>query len=273
MVLAALAPRTRLKLGTGVTLQPGWHPLNLAYDGAILDQLSGGRFFLGIAAANARDWRRFGFERETVGQRFDELLQAVKALWSGAEGFEGEIIKVAQPIRPLPIQPGGPPILVGGLSPRAARRAAAYGDGYYAATQYRLPAVAEQIGRYKSALAELGKPSERPVVAINRLCAVAPSDEQAREETRQYVCSVLNRYARGGALGEDPDSRDLLERVLGEVAMVGSPETVLRQMQPYVEAGVTRFELRVAPGDMPAAMVERTIRLLGEEIIPALETA
>src|SRR5690348_14951046 len=66
MILAALAARTTLRLGTGVTLQPGWQLLNLAYDGAILDQLSGGRFFLGIAVANQRDWARFGFERATV---------------------------------------------------------------------------------------------------------------------------------------------------------------------------------------------------------------
>lgn len=271
MVLAALTPRTRLRLGTGVTLQPGWHVLNLAYDGAILDQLSGGRFFLGIAVANARDWARFGFERATVGQRFDELLQALKALWSGAKGFDGQMIRTDQPILPLPLQPGGPPILVGGMSPRAARRAAAYGDGYYAATQYRLVAVTEQIARYRAALAELGKGQERPVIAINRLCCLAETDGQAIEEGRQYVTRVLRAYASSGALKEDPDNPRLLERVLGEVALVGSPETVYRQMQPYVEAGVTRFELRVAPGDMPSDLVARTIRLAGQHIIPRFQ--
>ena len=271
MILAALAPRTKLRLGTGVTLQPGWHLLNLAYDGAILDQLSGGRFFLGIAVANQRDWARFGFERSTVGQRFDELLQALKALWSGAKGFDGQFVRTDQPILPLPLQPGGPPILVGGMSPRAAHRAAAYGDGWYAATQYRLGAVVEQIGRYKAALAERGKPAERPVVAINRLCCLADSDQQALDEGRQYVTRVLRAYASSGALKEDPDDPRLLDKVLGEVALAGSPETVARLMQPYVDAGVTRFELRVAPGDMPPELVARTIRLAGERLIPRFQ--
>jgi alkanesulfonate monooxygenase SsuD/methylene tetrahydromethanopterin reductase-like flavin-dependent oxidoreductase (luciferase family) len=268
MVLAALAPRTKLNLGTGVTLQPGWQLLNLAYDGAILDQLSGGRFFLGIAVANQRDWSRFGFERATVGQRFDELLQALKALWSGATSFEGQFVRTDQPILPLPLQPGGPPILVGGMSPRAARRAAAYGDGYYAATQYRLPAVVEQIGRYKAALTEAGKPAERPTIAINRLCCLAESDEQAIEQGRTYVSRVLRAYASSGALKENPDDPQLLERVLGEVALVGSPDTVRQQMQAYVNAGVSRFELRVAPGDMPLDLIARTIRLAGQKVIP-----
>jgi alkanesulfonate monooxygenase SsuD/methylene tetrahydromethanopterin reductase-like flavin-dependent oxidoreductase (luciferase family) len=268
LVLAALAPRTTLKLGTGVTLQPGWHPLNLAYDGAILDQLSGGRFVLGIAVANAGDWARFGLEKATVGQRFDELLQALKALWRGESGFQGELIQVDQSIHPLPLQPGGPPILVGGLSPRAARRAAAYADGYYAATQYRLPAVAEQIKRYRTALQDLGKPADRPTVAINRLCCVAETREAAMDESRPYVTSVLRRYARGGALKEEPDDPRLLERTMDDVCLVGTPASVRQQMEAYATAGVTRFELRVAPGDMPAAMVARTVRLVGEEIVP-----
>ncbi|HLG70771.1 MAG TPA: LLM class flavin-dependent oxidoreductase [Chloroflexota bacterium] len=272
LVLAALAPRTSLRLGTGVTLQPAWHPLNLAYDGAILDQLSGGRFFMGISVANPGDWDRFGMPRETIGRRFDELLQAMKALWSGADGYEGELVKVKQAIHPLPIQPGGPPILVGGLSPRAARRAAAYADGYYAATQYRLGAVGDQVGRYKTALREAGKSADRPEVAINRLCCVAETDEQAVNEGRPYVTKVLRAYASRGALaGETADHLQLLERTMGDVCLVGSPDTVRRQMEAYAQAGVTRFELRVAPGDMPAEMVARTIRLVGEHVIPSIQ--
>lgn len=272
LVLAALAPRTSLRLGTGVTLQPAWHPLNLAYDGAILDQLSGGRFFMGIAVANPHDWMRFGMDRVTIGQRFDELLQAVKALWSGADGYEGEIIKVKQSVHPLPLQPGGPPIYVGGLRQRSARRAAAYADGYYAATQYFLQAVAEQVRRYRAALAEVGKPNDRPSVAINRLCFLADTDEQAIELGRPYVGAVLRRYASVGALGElKPDDPQLLEKANGQVCMIGRPERVQAMVQEYVDAGVTRFELRVAPGDMPAELVAQTIKLMGERVIPSLQ--
>ena len=45
LVLSALARSTRLRLGTGVTLLPVWHPLRLAYDAAMLDQISAGRSF------------------------------------------------------------------------------------------------------------------------------------------------------------------------------------------------------------------------------------
>jgi alkanesulfonate monooxygenase SsuD/methylene tetrahydromethanopterin reductase-like flavin-dependent oxidoreductase (luciferase family) len=276
LVLASLAPRTALKLGTGVTLQPGWQPLNLAYDGAVLDQLSNGRFFMGIAVANAPDWQRFGLDRATVGQRFDELLQAVKALWRGEEGFHGDIIRVNQAVRPLPIQPGGPPILVGGMSPRAARRAAAYADGWYAATQYARDAAAEQVRRYRDALAALGKPMEGRTIAINRLTFLDETREAALGAGRPYVTRVLRSYAGRGALrvGGDalsPDNPRLLERALDQVCLVGTPESVSDQIQRYAELGFTRFELRVAPGDMPAELVAQTITLVGEQVIPKFQ--
>ncbi|HLY65579.1 MAG TPA: LLM class flavin-dependent oxidoreductase [Chloroflexota bacterium] len=274
MLLAALAPRTGLRLGTGVTLQPAWQPLNLAYDGAVLDQLSRGRFFMGIAVANAPDWQRFDMDKATVGQRFDELLQAVKALWRGEEGFQGQLIQVKQGIQPLPVQLGGPPILVGGQTPRAARRAAAYGDGYYAATQYRRSAAAEQVKRYRQALSDLGKPSDRPTVAINRLMFLADSTERALAEGGPYVSKVLRGYAargafsRGGGAALDANDPQLLENALDEVCLVGSPETVCEQIEQYAAIGVTRFELRVAPGDMPSELVAQTITLAGEQVIP-----
>lgn len=272
LVLAALVPRTKLRLGTGVTLQPAWQPLNLAYDGAILDQISGGRFFLGISVANPPDWERFGLERASIGQRFDELLQATKALWRGERGWRGQLIQVDQSIAPLPLQPGGPPILVGGLSPRAARRAAAFADGWYAATQYAFPKVVDQVRRYREALAALGKPAERAEVAINRLCFVAESHDQALEQGRPYVTKVLRAYASRGALGaHSADDPQLLEHALDDVCLVGTPDEALCAVQRYVEAGVTRFELRVAPGDVPLDLVERTVRLVGERVIPRLK--
>src|SRR5437867_1225255 len=48
LVLAALAPITRMRLGSAVTLLPAWHPLKLAYETAVLDQLCGGRLILGV---------------------------------------------------------------------------------------------------------------------------------------------------------------------------------------------------------------------------------
>jgi alkanesulfonate monooxygenase SsuD/methylene tetrahydromethanopterin reductase-like flavin-dependent oxidoreductase (luciferase family) len=53
-----------------------------------------------------------------------------------------------------------------------------------------------------------------------------------------------------------------------EVCLIGAPDTVLRQLERYAAAGVTDVQFRVAPGDLPTALIARTIRLLGAEVLP-----
>src|SRR4051794_7731622 len=275
LVLAALAPRTRLGLGTGVTLLPMWPPLRLAYDAAILDQLSGGRLALGLGLGSPPTWARFGVPRERLADRVDETLELLRALWSGAAGYRGELLAVEGGIMPLPVQPGGPPLWVGGLVARAARRAARYGEGWYASSNYRLLDVERQAARYREAMVSEGKDPAAARVAVNRLCAVAPTPEAARREGGEYVERILQRYASyGGLFTRDGEplrpGQPLLDTVANQHCLVGSPETVCAQLADYARAGVTHVQLRVAPGDMPAALVAQTITLAGEEILPRL---
>jgi alkanesulfonate monooxygenase SsuD/methylene tetrahydromethanopterin reductase-like flavin-dependent oxidoreductase (luciferase family) len=273
LALAALAPRTTLRLGTGVTLVPAWHPLRLAYDSAVLDQLCGGRFILGAGAGGPVLWERFGVPREQVAQRIDETLAALRALWGGAQGYQGELVTMDKGIAPLPAQAGGPPIWVGGLAPRAARRAAQYGDAWTASTAYRLTDIREQAGRYREALAKAGKDPAQAIVGANRLTFIAETPERARAEGQAYVQRALGMYARiGGLLGPDgskvsPDA-DLLDVVGDEVCLVGSPETVSARLEEYAQAGVTHVQLRVAAAELPMEQVERSVTLAGTQLIP-----
>ena len=65
-------------------------------------------------------------------------------------------------------------------------------------------------------------------------------------------------------------SRDmtLLPLFAEAVCLVGSPETVIPTIEAYEAAGVTDLALRVSPSSMPPALVERTIRLAGEQVLP-----
>lgn len=262
MALAALSQRTRLKLGTGVTLLPMWHPIRLAYETAILDQLSGGRVILGIGAGQAREWARWGVERSTVGDFMDETLAALKAVWSGEPGYQGRIVSIEGGVAPLPIQPGGPPIWVGGAAPRSARRAATYGDGWYGSTQYPISEVGEQVGRYHRALEKAGKTPQDGTVASNRLMYVAETDEQAMREGWPALKKVLDMYIGMGALKDTPD---LPERV----CLVGSPETVRVRIGQYAALGVEHFQLRAAAPDLSIEQITRSLSLFGEQVLPA----
>jgi len=278
LALAALAPRTRLGLGTGVTLLPMWPPLRLAYDAAVLDQLCGGRLVLGLGLGAPPTWARFGVPREGLADRIDETLALLRALWSGANGYHGKVLSVEGGIAPRPIQPGGPPLWVGGLVARSARRAARYGDGWYASSNYRFVEIERQAARYRAALAAEGKDPATAIVSVNRLCFLAPTPEQARRQGGEYVERVLRRYAAGAGLRGPNDEalrpdQPLLEIVADQHCLVGSPETVAARLADYARVGVTHVQLRVAPGDMPADLVAQSITLAGERLIPRLAAA
>jgi probable F420-dependent oxidoreductase len=126
-----------LKLGTGVMILPQRHPLYVAKELATLDLISRGRAMLGIGSGwCAEEFGALGLEFRQRGQRTDEALQALRVLWrEDPATFAGTHFRF-QHIRsfPKPVQRGGVPILVGGHSRAAARRAARYGDGFYPLT-------------------------------------------------------------------------------------------------------------------------------------------
>ena len=153
---AAAAPT--LRLGTCILIVPQRNPLVLAKEVATLDRLSNGRVELGIGVGWLREeFDALGVEWDRRGARNDEYIAAMRALWAGPHAeFHGEFVDFA-PVTcsPRPVQ-ASIPILVGGDTPAALRRAARIADGYFpgegdpvrlGALIGDLRAVAEQHGR------------------------------------------------------------------------------------------------------------------------------
>ncbi|MBD0694695.1 TIGR03619 family F420-dependent LLM class oxidoreductase [Streptomyces sp. CBMA123] len=134
-VLAWLAGTTsRIGLGTTVAILPYRHPLLVARTVANIDQLSGGRFTLGVAAGWAPgEFAALGVPYNQRGARSDEYLAAIKACWAGERAsFQGRYVSFTDlSTGPLPVQPAGPPVWVGGHSRGALRRAVRYGDAWH----------------------------------------------------------------------------------------------------------------------------------------------
>ncbi len=133
-LLAWLAARTeRLRLGTGILVLPEHHPLQLAKRCATIDRLSGGRLFLGVGVGWMREEvAALGIDPDERGSRTDEAIEALRVIWREAEpSFAGQHFRF-DPVRshPKPVQPSIP-ILVGGHTPAAARRAGRLGDGFF----------------------------------------------------------------------------------------------------------------------------------------------
>ena len=84
-LLARLIPASGdMKLGTGIFISTLAHPVHIAEEVATLDQLSGGRVILGVGAGyRNHEFQSFGVDSKTVGRRFVESLEVLRALWSG----------------------------------------------------------------------------------------------------------------------------------------------------------------------------------------------
>jgi probable F420-dependent oxidoreductase len=137
---------SKIKLGTGVMILPQRHPFYVAKEVATLDLISRGRAILGIGSGwCAEEFAALGLDFHRRGKRTDEAMQALRVLWrDDPSTFEGTHFSFRR-IRsfPKPVQEGGVPILVGGHSRAAARRAARYGDGFFPLT----PIVDVELGK------------------------------------------------------------------------------------------------------------------------------
>ncbi len=128
------AATSRIRLGTNIFLLPLRHPLVTARMAMSLDVLSGGRLSLGVGVGwLEEEFRAAGIDFRTRGARTRECVMALKALWTEAEpAFHGRFFEFGSlRFEPKPVQKPHPPILLGGESETALRRAAALGDGWF----------------------------------------------------------------------------------------------------------------------------------------------
>jgi probable F420-dependent oxidoreductase len=132
--LAFLAGRTRhVRLGTHVYNIGLRHPFIAARAVQTLDVLSGGRVEFGVGASwLEEEWRAVDLDFRSRGRRVDEALEVCKRLWTEPEvAHKGEFFAFdTVAFEPKPVQQPWPPILIGGESPAALRRAARTGDGW-----------------------------------------------------------------------------------------------------------------------------------------------
>lgn len=125
---------SHVRLGTTVVVLPYRHPVLMARMVANIDELSGGRFTLGVGVGNAEDeFRVLNQPHDRRGALADECLGAMLTLWhgDGPVSFEGKLISFQNVSAIKTRQKPHPPIWVGGNSPAAYRRAARFGDAWH----------------------------------------------------------------------------------------------------------------------------------------------
>ncbi|HVM08533.1 MAG TPA: LLM class F420-dependent oxidoreductase [Acidimicrobiales bacterium] len=128
------AVTTRVRLATGILILPQRNPVILAKELATLDVLSNGRLTLGVGIGWLREeFEAIGVPFEERAAITDEHIEALRVLWQEPEPTHKGTYSSFERAKmyPKPVQPAGPPIVVGGHTKAAARRAGRIGDGFF----------------------------------------------------------------------------------------------------------------------------------------------
>jgi probable F420-dependent oxidoreductase len=212
ITLAYLAGHTsRVRLGVAVLNMPFFSPALLAKQATTLDRISAGRLDLGLGIGWMREeYAAVGVPYERRGARADDFLAALDSLWTAdVSDHKGPFYELPSVrMDPKPVQRPRPPILLGGMSEPALRRAGRLADGWVSSSRADLTTIGASIGAVKAAAAEAGRDPD----------------------ALRFVCRGVVRVS-GGAAGADAGRRPL----------TGSYDQIRADIDDLAASGVTEL--------------------------------
>ena len=241
-VLASVAARTeRIALGVSVLILPVRHPLHVAKTATTVDRLSGGRLRLGVGLGwLEEEYRSVGIPWEQRGALLDEQIRLLRELWtSDRPEFHGAFYDFeGMGLQPKPVN-GTVPILVGGNTKRAMRRAAASGDGWH-------------------------------------LSNLTPAEVEGRIELLRQECADIDRDPETVLVSKRAQLRLSELTAAGEgggAVLAGTLEQVVQRLLEYRRIGVREVALAPPHSEMDLLSYLRVVEVIAKEIRPAVTGA
>jgi probable F420-dependent oxidoreductase len=176
----AAAHTTSIRLATGIVILPQRNPVVLAKQLASLDSISSGRLIAGIGVGYLEpEMTAVGVPMKRRGARADEYLAAMRALWEQERpSFEGEFVRFdGVNAHPRPVQ-RPLPVVIGGHTEAAHRRAARSGQGWYG-FMLDLEQTAQQVAGLRRALSEAGRDPDELELSVSPSVRIDAETAQA----------------------------------------------------------------------------------------------
>jgi alkanesulfonate monooxygenase SsuD/methylene tetrahydromethanopterin reductase-like flavin-dependent oxidoreductase (luciferase family) len=302
--LTAVARATSsLRLGAMMWQLPFYNPLRLAQEVAMLDHLSRGRVEFGTGkGVHEHEFIRWGVDYYQRTAMTEEALDIIKRAWTQDEvTYDGQFFHFDEALpHPKPYQKPYPPIWYAVHSDESVEFAAR--NNYHMAKNLDSDdVVAGKFDLYRRVWQASNHPGPMPRLFLMRSVHVAATDEQAHAEAREFLLTGAERTGGGPiantrvgwgsnprGMGRDGDlphnkargetmaeaARNYEFTIDNGLALVGSPETVIRRLQEgQARMGYDVFCTNHHIGKMPPEMVDRSIELFGKEVIPAFAAA
>lgn len=176
----AAARTTAIRLGVAVVNIPYVSPAYLAKQAATLDVLSGGRLDLGLGTGwSAPEFAATGSDPHPRGRRMTEYLEVLRTLWNDeVSSFDGELYRVPPSVMaPRPVQPGGPPVLLGGTADAALRRAGRVAAGWVSSSRTSFAEIARGTQIVRRAAEEAGRDPDEVRVVVRGVVRPGTRDD------------------------------------------------------------------------------------------------
>jgi probable F420-dependent oxidoreductase len=269
--LAIAANETReIELGTSVAIAFSRSPMETAQTAWDLQNLSDGRFVLGLGTqVKAHVMRRFSMPWDRPAARLREYILALRAIWDSFQNegplqFEGEFYRhtlMTPFFNPGPIDHPQIPVYIAGVNTRLARLAGEICDGFHVHPFHSPEYVRRTVIPAITAGAEgVGRDPEQVTLATSAFVISAESEEEAAEQ-RESVRAQISFYA------STPTYRTVLEahgwEEIGEKLGIMAREKNWREMPALVtDAMLAAFAIKAAPDDIGSALKERYTGLI-----------
>ena len=267
---AAAALTTRIRISTDIALAPFVHPLRLAEDMAILDQLSGGRMELGLGLGYApHEFAGFGMPRSHRVSYTEECAAILRLAWTGKRfSFAGKRWSFDDVrVTPTTVQAGGPPLWMASTSPASVERAIRF-DTHLLPQGPR----AVVLDAWRDQMRAAGRDPYRYRVGIIRSCLV--TDDRERDwppvrEAERYRMKVYGRFAEEAGLGGDAMFKEV-DRIPQRI-IVGDVATCVEELTSFItEYGITDVVTWGAAPGLPPAALTPSIERFAREVVPAV---
>src|SRR5215471_3688108 len=303
--LTALARNTSaLRFGVMIYQLPFHNPIRLAQDAAMLDHLSRGRLEFGAGTGvSPHEFMRWNVPFEPRREISEEALDVIIKAWTeDSVTYDGEFFKYVEVLTtPKPYQQPHPPVWFAAHSAASFEYAAR--NNFHVSQNIDIdPVIAEKFATWRQLWKECGHAGPMPRTFLTRAVHVAETDEQAKEEAAAHLATPRMADPVFSAVGQEmlartglktgPDGSSMgeagtperleLRRVFRErsrsydfwidngLALVGSPDTVIRKIQEQHDLiGHDVLCTQHGFGQLAPELVKKSIKLFGEEVIPA----
>lgn len=265
-LLAAIACHTKtIKMKTHIFVLPLRHPIELARRVLTVDHLLRGRFTFAVglgggkAPVYAKEYVDVGVPNEERGRRADEMLEALKLLWTQPKAtFEGKYYRFKDVVMdPKPYQRPHPPIWIGGASQAALRRTIRFGDGWDASIEgfmTEFGSLEEPIQQLRADLVTAGRDRESVHVSMCIRANINDYADKAVREAEAFWTGQMGAVEGGASF----------EKKL-EVGLYGPPGMIADKLLEWHALGVQSTVIHVHSFDM-----KEQLRRLERDVLPRL---